>query len=75
METESEREHAYLSEREARAVMEKVTNVVKYLHQNGVVHRYISFVIVFIGTGAFQWMFVFFCELIWMEFLSSTPFS
>ena len=27
------------SEREARAVMEKVTSVVKYLHQNGVVHR------------------------------------
>ena len=27
------------SEREARAVMEKVTLVVKYLHQNGVVHR------------------------------------
>ena len=27
------------SEREARTVMEKVTNVVKYLHQNGVVHR------------------------------------
>ena len=30
----------FFSEREARAVMEKVTNVVKYLHQNGVVHRY-----------------------------------
>jgi len=29
----------FFSEREARAVMEKVTNVVKYLHQNGVVHR------------------------------------
>ena len=38
----------FFSEREARAVMEKVTNVVKYLHQNGVVHRYTSFVIVFI---------------------------
>ena len=36
----------FFSEREARAVMEKVTNVVKYLHQNGVVHRYISFVII-----------------------------
>ena len=32
----------FFSEREARAVMEKVTNVVKYLHQNGVVHRYCS---------------------------------
>ena len=54
----------FFSEREARAVMEKVTNVVKYLHQNGVVHRYILFVIIictiFIGTGAFQWIFVFF---------------
>ena len=29
----------FFSEREARSVMEKVTNVVKYLHQNGVVHR------------------------------------
>merc|ERR1719270_3267027 len=29
----------FFSEREARAVMEKVTCVVKYLHQNGVVHR------------------------------------
>ncbi|XP_023345348.1 ribosomal protein S6 kinase 2 beta [Eurytemora carolleeae] len=29
----------FFSEREARAVMEKVTSVVKYLHQNGVVHR------------------------------------
>merc|ERR1719342_1448363 len=29
----------FFSEREARAVMEKVTNVVKYLHQNGVGHR------------------------------------
>lgn len=29
----------FFSEREARAVMEKVTMVVKYLHQNGVVHR------------------------------------
>jgi len=29
----------FFSEREARAVMEKVTQVVKYLHQNGVVHR------------------------------------
>ena len=32
----------FFSEREARAVMEKVTNVVKYLHQNGVVHRSVS---------------------------------
>ena len=32
----------FFSEREARAVMEKVTNVVKYLHQNGVVHRLVS---------------------------------
>ena len=30
----------FFSEREARAVMDKVTMVVKYLHQNGVVHRY-----------------------------------
>ena len=29
----------FFSEREARAVMDKVTCVVKYLHQNGVVHR------------------------------------
>ena len=32
----------FFSEREARAVMEKVTNVVKYLHQNGVVHRLVA---------------------------------
>ena len=32
----------FFSEREARSVMEKVTNVVKYLHQNGVVHRDLS---------------------------------
>ena len=29
----------FFSEREARAVMDKVTCAVKYLHQNGVVHR------------------------------------
>ena len=39
----------FFSEREARAVMEKVTNVVKYLHQNGVVHRLaIVFVLILI---------------------------
>ena len=39
----------FFSEREARSVMEKVTNVVKYLHQNGVVHRLIShFIILFL---------------------------
>ena len=32
----------FFSEREARSVMEKVTNVVKYLHQNGVVHRFVK---------------------------------
>ena len=32
----------FFSEREARAVMEKVTNVVRYLHQNGVVHRLVA---------------------------------
>ena len=31
----------FFSEREARAVMDKVTCVVKYLHQNGVVHRWV----------------------------------
>ena len=35
----------FFSEREARAVMEKVTNVVKYLHQNGVVHRLVAVLI------------------------------
>jgi len=29
----------FFSEREAKAVMERVTTTVKYLHQNGVVHR------------------------------------
>jgi len=29
----------FFSEREAKAVLEKVTTAVKYLHQNGVVHR------------------------------------
>lgn len=29
----------FFSEREAKAVMERVTSTVKYLHQNGVVHR------------------------------------
>ena len=32
----------FFSEREARAVMDKVTCVVKYLHQNGVVHRWVG---------------------------------
>ena len=39
----------FFSEREARSVMEKMTNVVKYLHQNGVVHRLNShFIILFL---------------------------
>lgn len=29
----------FFSEREAQAVMEKITSAVKYLHNNGVVHR------------------------------------
>ena len=29
----------FFSEREARAVMERVVSAVRYLHQNGVVHR------------------------------------
>lgn len=29
----------FFSEREAQAVMEKITSAVKYLHHNGVVHR------------------------------------
>jgi len=29
----------FFSEREAKAVMERITSTVKYLHQNGVVHR------------------------------------
>ena len=49
----------FFSEREAWSVMEKVTNVVKYLHQNGVVHRLnshlsFSFYISFQGLETFQ---------------------